>query len=193
MNDAVMSFAFSKSVGSISDPIAVSNATAVFKVSDVREDGVRPFDDVKTTVHVAVLRLKKLAKIKDQVDQFYSSLAPSSDLLGAASHLQSVTAMRTGTFTPTEPVNGVGRDPKFIGEALTLNPNEISKPFDGLRGYYIIKLITKTPMDSARYAAERNTLRDQILQEKKSKLVSDWLTALRTKADIVDNREKFYR
>ena len=193
MNDAVMSFAFSKDVGSISDPISISNAVAVFKITDVREDGVRPFNEVKNTIRIPVLRLKKLAKIKDQVDQFYATLTPTSDLLAAASKLQDVTAMRTGSFTPLESVNGVGRDPKFIGEALSLNLNEISKPIDGLRGYYIIKLVAKTPFDSARYSAEHNTLRDQILQEKKSRLISDWMTALRAKADIVDDREKYYR
>ncbi len=193
MNDAVMSFAFSNKLGSISDPISISKATSVFKISDVREDGVRPFDDVKASIRVPVLRQKKLAKIKDQVDRFFVSLTPASDLLAAAAQLQNVTAMRTGPFTPSGTINGVGRDPKFLGEALTLKPDEISKPFDGIRGYYIVKLMTKTPFDTTRYSAEHRTLYDQILQEKKSRLVSDWLTALRAKADIVDEREKFYR
>jgi peptidyl-prolyl cis-trans isomerase D len=193
VSDAVMNFAFLKKLGSISDPISISNAIAVFKISDVRDDGVRPFDDVKATIRVPVLRQKKLAKSKDQVDRFYASLAPASDLIAAAAQLQNVTAMRTGVFSRSGAVNGVGRDPKFIGEALTLKQDEISKPFDGIRGYYIIKLISKTPIDTARFAAEHSTLRDQILQEKKSRLVSDWLTALRAKADIVDDREKFYR
>ena len=193
MNDAVVSFAFSKSMGAISDPITISNAIAVFKISDVREDGVRPFDDVKATIRVPVLRQKKLAKIKDQVERFYASLTPASDLLVASAQTQNVTALRTGPFLPTGTVNGVGRDPKFIGEALSLKPDEISKPFDGNRGYYIIKLVSKTPMDTVRYSAEQNTLRDQILQERKSRLISDWLTALRAKAEILDEREKFYR
>ena len=49
----------------------------------VREDGVRPFDEAKTALRVAVLRLKKLEKIKAQVDEFYASLKPTSDLLTA--------------------------------------------------------------------------------------------------------------
>lgn len=193
INDAVMSFAFSKNLGSISDPTSITNGVGVFKISEVREDGVRPFADAKTAIRIPVLREKKLAKIKDAVDKFYVALSPGSDLLVAAGQVPNVTVMRTGPFTPTTAVNGVGRDPKFVGEALALNAGENSKPFDGNRGYYIIKLITKTPFDTARYAAEHNTLRDQILQEKKSKLIQDWLTALRAKADIVDEREKFYR
>jgi peptidyl-prolyl cis-trans isomerase D len=193
MNDAVVSFAFSKKQGDISDPISISSGVAVFKISEVREDGVRPFDESKTLLRIPVLREKKLARIKDEVDKFYASLSPTADLITAAANNANVTAMRTGPFTPTGSVNGVGRDAKFVGEALSLKEGEISKPFDGSRGYYILKLITKTPFDTARYSAEHNTLRDQILQERKSRLISDWLTALRNKADIVDNREKFYR
>ncbi len=193
MNDAVVSFAFSKKLGAISDPISISNGIAVFRISEVREDGIHPFDEVKASIRVPVMREKKLAVIKKQVDQFYASLTPASDLITAAASLQNVTAMRTGPFSPSGAVTGIGHDPKFVGEALALNQNEISKPFDGSRGYYIIKIMSKTAMDTARYSAEQNTLHDQILQEKKSRMISDWLTALRAKADIVDDREKFYR
>ena len=74
-----------------------------------------------------------------------------------------------------------------------LSPGGISKPIEGSRGYYIIKMISKTPFDSTLFAGERATLREQILQEKRNRLFSDWLTALRENAEIEDNRDKFYR
>jgi peptidyl-prolyl cis-trans isomerase D len=193
MNDAVMSFAFTKKLGAISDPVAITNGIGVFKISEVREDGIRPFDDAKAFIRVPVLKAKKLEKIKAIVDKFYATLTPSTELLAAAGQIPNVTATRTGRFTPMDAVSGVGRDPKFIGEAMVLKAGEISKPFDGSRGYYIMKLISKAAFDTARYNAERSTLRDQILQDKKSRLISDWLTTLREKADIEDHRDKFYR
>jgi parvulin-like peptidyl-prolyl isomerase len=81
----------------------------------------------------------------------------------------------------------------FIGTALSLKPGELSKPFEGTRGFYIIKLMTKTAFDSTQYASERNSMQDQIVQEKRNRLFSDWLTALRDKADIEDLRDKSYR
>ncbi len=193
MNDAVVNFAFTGKLGAISDPITISNGVGVFKITEVREEGIRPLDDAKASIRIPVLREKKLAKLKDQVDKFYASLTPGADLVEAAKQIPLATAMKTGPFTANGGITGVGRDPKFVGEALTLKPGEISKPFDGLRGYYIIKLESKTPFDSTRYAAERNTLQDQILQDRKSRFMSDWLASLRDKADIVDNRQKFYR
>jgi peptidyl-prolyl cis-trans isomerase D len=193
MNDAVMNFAFASKLGAISDPTTISNGVAIFKVTEMREDGIRAFDDAKASIRNPVLREKKLAVIKDQAEKFYASLNPAVDLVDAAKQFPLVTAMKTGPFTPTGTVGGVGRDPKFIGEALMLKPGEISKSFDGARGYYIVKLISRTPFDTTRYASEHNTLRDQILQEKKSRFMNEWMTALRDKADIVDNRQKFYR
>jgi len=193
MNDGVMSFAFSKKIGAISEPISVTNGVGVFKISEAREDGVRPFDDAKATVRMPVLREKKLAKIKDQVDTFYKTLSPTSDLLAAGGSIPNVTTMRTGIFMPMNVAKGVGRDPKFTAVAMSVKPGELSKPFDGLRGYYVIRLVSKTEIDTTRFAAERNTLRDQILQDKKSRLLSDWLTGLREKAEIEDHRDKFYR
>ncbi len=193
MNDAVVSFAFSKKVGTVSDPISVSGGVAVFKITDAREEGVRPFEDVKASLRVPVLREKKLEKIKSEVDKFYSSLTPQSDLLAAAAQVPNVTALQTGPFTVNGTVNGVGRDQTFIGEALALDPGQISKPFAGSRGYYVIKVTSKAPFDTVRYSTERGTLKDQILQEKRNQLLSRWMQDLRTKADIVDNREKYYR
>ncbi len=193
MNDAVVSFAFANKTGTISEPISISNGVAVFKVADVRNEGVRPFDDVKAALRIPVLRELKLQKIKDQVDKFYTSLTPESDLLTAAAQDPNVTAMRTGPFTPNGTVNGVGRDETFVGEALALSQGQTSKPFAGSRGYYIIKMMSKAPFDTLRYNTERGTLKDQILQEKRSQVISRWMQDLRNKAEIVDNREKYYR
>ena len=100
---------------------------------------------------------------------------------------------KTGSFKATDAPQGVGRDYAFIGQVTSLKPGEMSKPFEGTRGFFIVKVLSKTAFDSTQYAGEKNTLRDQILQEKRNRMFSDWITALRDKADIEDNREKFFR
>ena len=74
-----------------------------------------------------------------------------------------------------------------------LKPGELSKPFEGNLGYYIIKLLSKTEFDTVKYNMERESLRTQLLQEKRQRMLSDWQTILREKADIVDNRDKYFR
>jgi len=139
------------------------------------------------------IKQKKMEKVREQVDAFYKTLTSSSDIISAAQSNVNLIAQNTGVFKPTDGPPGIGRDLKFIGSALSLNPGELSKPFEGNRGYYIIQLLSKSPFDSVKYSSERELLSGQILQEKRSRAISDWHTALREKADIVDNRDKFFR
>lgn len=193
LNDAVMSFAFGKTLDALSEPLAVTGGVAVFKISGVREEGVRPLDEVKSMMRFQVLREKKMQQLKEQVDTFSKNLGSNGDLAAAARTIKNVIDQKTGPFKAQDAPQGVGRDNAFIGHVLSLNPNEISKPFEGARGYYIVKLLSKSAFDSTQYASTKNTLKEQILQEKRNRMFSDWLTALRDKADIEDLRDKFYR
>jgi parvulin-like peptidyl-prolyl isomerase len=192
-NDAVATFAFINKLGEISEPIYVRDGVIVIKVSSIREEGVRPLEEVKGVLKSMAIKQKKMEKIREQVDVFYKTLTPSSDIISVAQSNPNLVAQNTGAFKPAEAPSGVGRDLKFIGVALSLKQGELSQPFEGNRGYYILQLLSKTPFDSVKYSSERESLSGQILQEKRGRALSDWHTALREKADIVDHRDKFFR
>jgi len=192
-NDAVTNFAFANKLGVISEPIYVRDGVIVIKVSNIRGEGIRPLEEVKGVLKSMAVKQKKMEKIREQVDSFYKALTPSSDIISAAQSDPKLIAQNTGIFKPTDSPSGVGRDQKFIGSALSLKQGELSKPFEGNRGYYIIQLLSKTPFDSVKYSSERESLNAQLLQEKRNRALSDWHTTLREKADIVDHRDKFFR
>jgi parvulin-like peptidyl-prolyl isomerase len=193
LNDVITNFAFNNKIGSIADPIYIRNGLLVIKVSSIREEGLRPLDEVKSVVRSYALKEKKLEKIRPDVDAFYKTLNSSSNLMTAAQSNPNVIAQITGPFKPIDGPTSIGRDVKFIGTALALKAGELSKPFEGNSGYYIIKLLSKIEIDTAKYASERESLRTQLMQEKRQHVLTDWQTALREKADIVDNREKYFR
>ncbi len=193
MSDAVMNFAFSKKLNAISEPITVLGGVGVFKLFAVREEGVRPLEDVKGIVRSQVMRKKKMEKLRGRVEEFYKTLTPTTDIISAAQTIEGVIAQKTGPFKSGEAPLGVGRDYTFIGTALALNAGELSKPFEGARGYYIMKMISKTPLDTTALASKKEELRKQILQEKQNRVFSEWLTALRESAEIDDRRDRFFR
>ena len=193
-NDNLTNFAFNGKLGALSDPIYVRGGVIIAKISSVREDGLRPLDEVTPILRPMALKEKKMEKIRDQVDAFYKTLTPANDLLAAAQSVPNVIAQTTGPFRPGDPsIPGVGRDLAFSGTALALKAGELSKPFEGARGYYIIKMVSRSDFDTTQFNAQRDMLRQQILQERRSAALSEWQTALRDKADIVDHRDKFYR
>ncbi len=76
---------------------------------------------------------------------------------------------------------------------MDLSLNQISEPFKGNRGSFIIRVTNKTKFDSTSYSLQKNTIRTTLLNQKKSSLSSQWIEQIKEEADIVDNRYQFYR
>ncbi len=193
INDAINTFAFNNKLGEISEPLYVRNGVIVAKVSNIRDEGVRPLEEVKNIVRPMVMKNKKLKNLYKEVDSFYKTVTASSNLILTGQSNPNLIAQNTGSFKPTEYPPGIGRDLVFIGTALALKPGELSKPVEGSRGYYIIKLLSKSEFDTSYYRLQKEALRSQILQEKRQRVFSDWQIALRENAEIIDNRDKFFR
>ena len=64
---------------------------------------------------------------------------------------------------------------------------------ESARGAYLLQLISKTDFDSVAYGHQRESLRAQMVKERRGKLFNDWLAKLKETADIQDNRDTFFR
>jgi peptidyl-prolyl cis-trans isomerase D len=192
-SNEIQQFAYDKKLNDVSDALKTPTGYGVFKISEVKEEGVRPISEVKETIRSRVLLKKKIAKVGEYAKLIRGKLQPT-DSLGVVSEFDSTLKVtKTGDFTPSTWLPNLGRDNDFIGKVLTLKAGEISQPFPGQRGYFIVKLLSRTEPDSARYQAQKKTIEDQLLQEKRNRYLGEWMNTLREKADIVDNRDRFYR
>lgn len=192
-NESMAKFAFSKDLGDVSDAYQVSGGVVVCKISEVKKEGVRPFDEVKEALKPRVPRKKKMALMKEAVAKYRSAMNDTADLAVLAATDTRIAVQTTGQFQPSGSIPTIGRDNTFLGVAMSLPVRKISQPVEGGRGYYLIKLLDKTPFDSASFNAQRTILAAQMLQEKKQRIVADWLEKLKEKADIEDLRDMFYR
>jgi peptidyl-prolyl cis-trans isomerase D len=192
-NEGISKFAFSNDHNALSEAYPVSGGYAVFKVSEVKKEGVRPFEEVKESLKGRVLRKKKFAMVREIVAKQRAGLNDNSNLLTLKTPDGKITADTTGEFSPGGGIFTIGRDVAFIGTAEAIAPGKISQPVEGLRGCYLIKVLSRTPFDTAAFAAQKAMLTQQVLQEKKQRLMADWMEKLKEKADIVDNRDMFFR
>ena len=193
LNEPITRWAFKNKVGSVSEPFTVAGGYAVFTVSEIKNAGVRPFEEVKEAMKPIVLRKKKLSKTEEMAAALKARLAPGDSLSRIATLDPAIKVQRSGQFTLSAGVPGIGRDLSFLGAVSGLSVGQISAPVSGFRGAYLIQLLSKTSFDSAAYAAERDGLKNQLLQEKKNRFLSDWIAKLKDNADIEDDRENFFR
>lgn len=189
-NQNMVNFAFDNGLNTVSDPYRLSQGFVVAMVSDVINEGVKSFDEVKNTLKPQVIREKQYAKAKKLVEEIKSKV--NGDLSKATSINPKVTYNQVKDFSPQGVVPGLGKDWGFIESALKADINKVTNPVHGYRGYYLIKVTQRTPFDSSAYEIQRNTIRDKIIRQKQSTALTQWIAELKKQAAIVDNRSQFF-
>ncbi|MFN0156591.1 MAG: peptidylprolyl isomerase [Bacteroidota bacterium] len=186
-------WAFEKSVGEVSDPFSLTNGYAVFTIAQATEAGVRPFDEVKESMKPVVLRKKKAEKAVTTLAEVRAKLSPGDSLSKAVTLRPDLRLQNTGSFLLNSSVPGIGRDLPFLGAVSALEVGQISQAIESTRGSFLIQLTSRMAVDSMAFTAQKPTLRDQILQEKRNRFLSEWLEKLKAEASIEDNRDAFFR
>jgi len=193
VDEAINRWAFSQRVGSVSEPFLVQNTYAVFAITDAKEAGARPFDELKESLRPLALRSKKLERATAIAADLRSKLGPADSVSRVTEFNPSVTITRTGDFSLSGGIPLAGRDPAFIGAVSALQVGQISPAVKGTRGAYLIQLLSRTEIDSVIYSSQSEMLRTRLLQEKRNRYLADWMESLRKNAEIEDKRDMFYR
>ncbi|MGQ9805483.1 MAG: peptidylprolyl isomerase [Chlorobiales bacterium] len=190
-SNAVMKFAFNAKENQISDVIAVKDGFAVMQLVEKNDDGYRRLDDnLKRDIKNKLIREKKLAELRKTANKLLEQAG--NDIQKFAS-LDSGTVVREFNNVSLQSPNvaGLGREANFVSILSTLDLNQLSKPIDTNRGVAIALLTSKESGKDEEFESQKETLRNQLLQEKKTQVQQNWLQALKKKADIVDNRMMF--
>lgn len=194
MHKAIVQFAFDNKLGTVSDVFRISNGYVVVKVSEVIHAGVKRFDEVKEGLKPTVLREKKMDMMKKKAEGMRNKIPSGEGLEFLTSIDQNLVTTQTGSFNYGQSVGeGVGRDFNFNYAAFSMKPDQISQPVKGNRGYYLIQLVSKSSFDSTAYSVQKNILRTQLFQEKRSQMFNNWLSELKKNSKIEDYRYKYYR
>ncbi len=190
--ESINKFSFKNGLGTISDAYQVNNSYAVVKVSEVKKEGVRPFEDVKESLRPRTMRQKKMSQLKEIVKQKYSSLGENGDLNTLAADAN-ILVQTTGDFSFSGAIPGIGREYAVSGTVKNGLTQKILSPVEGKRGYYIVKILNRTAFDTSAYSAIKNMISMQLINEKKQRVLTQWLEKLKETADIEDNRDTFFR
>ncbi len=182
---ALMNFLAKAAVGEISPVIELNDDFVVARVDRIQEEGYRPFDQVRAEIEPRVRRDQKrdiqIAKLEDAYSQNLTDIATALD-----------TSVRTASaLSLSNPVvSGLGREPKFVGTAFGLAQGQASRPVAGQNNAFVLSVVEVTE-PSEMTDADRSRIRNQLLNQRRTLIRGQWLSSLRDKADITDNRRLF--
>ncbi len=190
VNKSISDWAFSNKLGSISPVFKIRGGFAVFTITEIKEAGIRPLEEVKEAIKVRVRR----EKLKNKAYEYLKDLRQKlNDNLDEISKLDSTLEVKTASgFRITDGIPGIGYDESLYGKIINLKINQISEPIKGNSGVYLVQLLNKTPFDSTLYKSQYQTLKEQIYNEKRNNLFFTWIENLKKNAKIVDNRALYF-
>lgn len=189
-NKRLVNFAFENSLNSVSEVHRMPTGYVVALVSEVISDGLEKFEDIQPKVRQLLVVESQYEKAQQLA---LEDMKKAGDDLNKLKQIDSrIQVGNTGRFNSVASIPMIGKDNAVIYTALSMKVGETSEPVRGLRGYYIIHLMERTPFDSTAFQAQLTTLRNSLYQEKKSTALSTWITEIKDKANIEDKRYMFY-
>lgn len=169
--------------GAVSEAYDVDEAFVVAIVDEVNADGPAPLDKVRNRIEFLVRQEKKAEVFKEE----FNAIDGDLDAIASEIGLFVETVPSTSFASPAIP--NVGLEPKIVAKAVSMEQGEISEAIQGNTGVFIIELTQKTDAMSTDVSLIKNANARNTLNRVDNGAI---LSALKEKADMVDNRAKFY-
>ncbi len=178
----------------VGDILQTSQGSPIFELGDnfviavltnITEEGISPFDQVRDRVELAVSKQKKADLLVEKVKTNMAGNADLSSLAAAlGTEVKSANSVNFNSFS----IPGVGSEPAVIGTVASLPVDKVSAPIPGNNGVFVVMVTSENQNPAGNVTAEQNRLA-QTLNYRAS---SGAFITHRNAVEIVDKRSKFY-
>ncbi len=158
----------------------------VYQVAARYEPGPAPFDEVKETVARDWRRDEALAAVSAAAGDLYRRAKEAGDV-AAAAKAAGADYGETAAFNRLAPAPELDRDYGVAAAAFDAKVGEVVGPLRTASGYYVVKVLEKTPADPALYATRADQYRAGLLDERRRYVLEEWYRDLIARARIKNN------
>lgn len=182
----VIRWALEAKRGEVSQPFENGYNYTVSVVTVIRDYGIPQLENIKPLVKKEAIKHKKALQF---IEEFKNVLSGNQniDAVASASKLEVITAPDVTLQSCV--LSGAGQEFEVAGAAFATAPGKLSGPVEGSRGVYVYVVDAVTPgitlQDPAAY-------RKQLTAAAAGKANNNMVTALFTKAKLIDGRGKYY-
>lgn len=175
--------------GTVSDPKDMGNRYVVAALTEIREKGFAPFEQVKDEVTENVIKEKKAELFIKEINEAKKA---SSTIESIASKIGSYAASADGITFNSNSISGIGNELGCIGAISIMKEKTMSAPLVGKSGVMICyaESVSTTPLPKDNnYTAQIN----QELSKLQMRVDFDEVfKALKESANVQDHLVKFY-
>lgn len=178
----LVAFAFKEGLNDFSPVSSVGDQFVVAQITEVNEAGIKKIDAVKEDVTGGVIRQKKYAMALEVMNGVKGKVG--NDLAKAPSLDKNIRFGTADSFSVGGNIPSLGVDYAFSYAATKAELNKVTGPVKGMRGYYLMNVKMRQNFDEQKYLAQRNTIRDQILGERRQAAFQQWMETMKKEAKV---------
>ena len=179
--------AFSMKIGDVSDPIRTPQGYAFVTVLAKQDSYLPKLDEVKAKVRDAVLKEKAIDAARQKAASVDAAMK-SGDFDKAAKEA-GVEVKTTDFITRGSQVTDIGQSAAVDAAAFSLPKGGVSDPIVTANGAAIIKVVDKQMPSPSDFAAQKDSLRTELLNQRRNEFYSAYMNKARQRMDIRINRE----
>ncbi|MEW6468522.1 MAG: peptidylprolyl isomerase [Bacteroidota bacterium] len=182
-------WAYEVEEGAVSvEPFSFTNKYVVALVSEVREKGFASLDQEQTRNEVE-LKAKQQKKAQMFAEEFRKVLSGAKSIDDVAKNMNFPVEMSENVTFGSYSIANLGRELELMGILFTLKEGQLSQPIAGQQGVYVavVEKINKAT-ETKDYSASKNQAKTTV----QYRVDSEVFNALKTNAEIEDNRARFF-
>jgi len=152
--------------GEVSPAVALPmNRVALAIVTDVQPPRPSTFDEVKGQIRTALLASRTSQAVRKHAQELYEKAKADGNDLEKAAKSMGLTAKTADDVTTTGSVEGLG-SATSLAEGFRRPDGSLIQPVGTPDGTLVYKVLAHLPPDPVQFAAQRNSIRDQIKSER---------------------------
>ena len=171
--------AFTLAIGGVSAPITTPIGVVVLKAVEHIPAAVPPLAEIREQVAQAVKRQKADVVAAERAKQLAAD--SKSDFAAAAKKAGAQTG-ETKAFSRLKPAEKLPGSVQLA--ALQMTVNGVTDPIKSPQGFYVLKVLERSPADLADLEKERDKMRTELLNVKQAQAWESWVSASRAGAKI---------
>jgi peptidyl-prolyl cis-trans isomerase D len=193
MSPAVSQAAFQLKENEISEPLRTPQGYAFVTVTGKQAPYLPQLDEVKTRVRDDVVKQKSIETARQKAAGFSAELKSSAEMKSGdfdkAAKAAGLEVKSTELIARGSPIAEVGVSPALEAAAFSLPAGAVSDPIVTETGAAIVKVVERKDVAADELAKQKDTLRGEMLNEKKQKFFAAYMTKARQRMKININRE----
>jgi peptidyl-prolyl cis-trans isomerase D len=184
--------AFSLKEGDVGGPVRTPQGMALIAVAGRQDSRLPALDEVKERVREAVVRKKALDLALAKAREIDAAAKGGADF-GATAKAAGYEAKATDLLARGSAIPEVGTSRAVDAAAFSLPVGGVSDVVTADSAAVVVKLLERKDVDAKEVAAGRETLRDELLNERRGRFYSAYMTKAKQRMKITIDRETLSR